>query len=246
MSEIKSLLYLNFDLGETGIVPEGAIVNIGGVSGDNFTIGGKGVVLADGTTTGPNGSNVIGLQKVYDNSATGNLYLSGSKGLNILGSSNLGMRIDGGTGAINIDAPLTIDDVTITGLINGSIDIQKFYDDFQKHANNDVTPKHTALQISVANSDMTVLTASNVQDSLSQIDVFLANLKNIKTFVYEEINGATLWVIQHAKDAINPNINIYDAAGSLILPDSVKIIDNNVIHVEFAEPQTGKAVILFA
>lgn len=246
MSEIKSLLYLNFDLGETGIVPEGAIVNIGGVSGDNFTIGGKGVVLADGTTTGPNGTNVIGLQKVYDNSSTGNLFLSGGKGLNILGSSNLGMRINGGTGAINIDAPLTIDDVTITGLINGTIDIQKFYDDFQKHVNNDVSPKHTALQISVANSDMTVLTASNIQDSLSQIDVFLANLKNIKTFVYEDNIGSTLWIIHHNQDATTPNINIYDASGGLIFPDSVKIIDNNVIHVEFAESQTGKAVIIFA
>lgn len=230
MSEIKSLLYLNFDLGETGIVPEGAIVNIGGVSGDNFTIGGKGVVLADGTTTGPNGTNVIGLQKVYDNSSTGNLFLSGSKGLNILGSSNLGMHISGGTGAINIDAPLTIDDVTITGLINGTIDIQKFYDDFQKHVNNDVIPKHTALQISVANSDMTVLTASNVQDSLSQIDVFLANLKNIKTFVYEDNIGSTLWIIQHNQDSTTPNINIYDASGGLIFPDSVKIIDSDVTY----------------
>jgi hypothetical protein len=46
--KVLKLLYLNRDLGETGLLPDGAIVNIGGVSGDNFTIGGKGVMLADG------------------------------------------------------------------------------------------------------------------------------------------------------------------------------------------------------
>lgn len=243
--KVLRLLYLNRDLGETGLLPDGSIVNIGGVSGNNFTVGGKGIVLADGTTTGPDGTNLMSLQRVYDNSPDGNLTLSSDKDLFIFGTTNTGLKVNGLTGAVDISSDLTVNDISITGLVNGNIDIQKFYDDFGNHVNNDTSVKHTALQISVANTGLTVLTSSNVQDAISEIDRYLTSLSSIKTHVYVEDQGNTEWIINHNKNSDNPAISIFDELGSSIIPDEIQIIDNNVIRVVFHTVQKGKAVIVF-
>jgi ribosomal protein L30E len=242
---VLKLLYLNRDLGEAGLVPDGSIVNIGGVSGSDFTIGGKGVVLADGTTTGPLGTNTITLQKAYDNSENGILILNSEKDLFFEGTSNQGMRISGLTGDVNIDSDLTVNDVVINGLINGTIDIQNFYDDFQNHVNNDIEVKHTARQISISNSDLTVITANNVQDAISEIDSYLKQTSGMQSFVFEETVGMTTWEILHGKNSTNAAITIFDETGSTIIPDEIKIIDSNTLNVVFYTAQQGKAVIIF-
>ena len=50
-------------------VPTGGILNIGGVSGSSFTVNGKAVLLADGSTSdSTDATNAITLQSVYNNS----------------------------------------------------------------------------------------------------------------------------------------------------------------------------------
>lgn len=46
------------ELGELGRLPDGGIVNIGGVQGPNFTVGDKGVILDDGSSSS-DGSQII-------------------------------------------------------------------------------------------------------------------------------------------------------------------------------------------
>lgn len=244
-NNVLKLLYLNRDLGEAGLVPDGAIVNIGGVSGSDFTIGGKGVMLADGTTTGPLGTNTVTLQKVYDNSQTGELILGGNKDIFFKGTTSQGLHVSGLTGAVNIDADLTINNVVITGLVNGSIDIQNFYDDFANHVNNDMEIKHTARQISISSSDLTILTSSNVQEAINEIDVLLRQTSGLKFYVFEDFDGSTLWEINHGKNSVNPAITIFDETGTTVFPDEIKIIDANTLHVMFYSAQKGKAVIIF-
>jgi hypothetical protein len=56
------------ELGEQGRLPDGGLINAGGVEGPNFTVGGKAIILADGTASdgsGPVivvGSSVIGFE----------------------------------------------------------------------------------------------------------------------------------------------------------------------------------------
>jgi len=58
------------ELGELGRLPDGGVINAGGVEGPNFSIGGKAVILADGTasdSSGPVisvGSTVVGYEHV--------------------------------------------------------------------------------------------------------------------------------------------------------------------------------------
>lgn len=53
------------ELGELGQVPDGALINIGGVVGPNFTVGGKSVVLSDGTLSGNGGGQSLAPTPIY-------------------------------------------------------------------------------------------------------------------------------------------------------------------------------------
>lgn len=62
------------ELGELGRLPDGGIINAGGVAGPHFTIGGQAVILKDGTASDGSGpviivdvstvGNVIGIEHV--------------------------------------------------------------------------------------------------------------------------------------------------------------------------------------
>jgi hypothetical protein len=243
--KVLKLLYLNQELGETGLTPNGAIVNIGGVSGSQFTIGGKGVVLADGTTTGPMGTSVITLQHAYDSSETGELKLDSNKNLALVGANTTGIKIRGANGAVNIDSHLTINDVVITGLINGSINIQKFYTDFNEHIGEGEGGTHPANQITLNTAPFMLLTSSDVQSAISEIDQYLNTNVSLTSFVHEELVGNTEWLIEHGRNSTSPVINVYDELGAIIVPNDIEIIDENTIKVTFQTVQFGKAVILF-
>lgn len=65
------LVYLNTISGELGRLPEFAIVDIGGTTGPTFTVGGKPLMFADGSTTdGSPSSLTLSLQGAYNNSGT--------------------------------------------------------------------------------------------------------------------------------------------------------------------------------
>lgn len=47
------------ELGELGRLPDGGIINAGGVEGPHFTIAGQGVVLADGSASDGSGQVIV-------------------------------------------------------------------------------------------------------------------------------------------------------------------------------------------
>ena len=83
MSQVFKPTYVIPELGEFGQLPDGAIINAGGVTGPFFTIGGQAVILKDGTASdgsgpviitggggGGGGGNVFGFEYVQTNPAT--------------------------------------------------------------------------------------------------------------------------------------------------------------------------------
>lgn len=55
MSQVQKPIILIPELGEQGLLPDGAIINAGGVAGPTFTIDGKAVILADGSASDGSG-----------------------------------------------------------------------------------------------------------------------------------------------------------------------------------------------
>ncbi|WP_300760149.1 hypothetical protein [Janthinobacterium sp.] len=129
LNDSESLLYRDKTLGEMAILPPGAIVDIGGVTGPNFTIGGKGVILSDGTTSDGSGSGGIlfkpTTQIVYNNTA-GEALTVCTSGKDIVWQATNGrqLRFDADTGQVDITGDLIVHGTTTT-VIRSSIETDR-------------------------------------------------------------------------------------------------------------------------
>jgi hypothetical protein len=94
-------------------VPEGGLLNIGGTTNPNFTVGGKAIMLADGSTSNGSPSLVVNLQTAYRNTAdeTGAAVISLLAGKDFVIKSMVGdrfFRVDAETGDVTIAGNLTV------------------------------------------------------------------------------------------------------------------------------------------
>lgn len=103
------ILYLHEGTGELGRLPDGGIVNIGGVAGTSFTVGGKPLMFADGTSTGGGGSGgiTVNLQAAYDG-GSGTINLSAGKDFIISALNQKIFEVDAETGRVTITGDLTV------------------------------------------------------------------------------------------------------------------------------------------
>jgi len=145
-------IYIISELGELGQLPDGSIINIGGTAGPTFTVGGRGLLFDDGTSTGggAGGGAVVTLQSAYTNSGvpaqinttsgknivfnalnqkkfifnaeTGLVIIEGD--LNVLGDSNIIDDTVANLGQVNIRPPLpTTVALTIEPLVGVSLGV---------------------------------------------------------------------------------------------------------------------------
>ena len=107
---VFKLLYLNQGTGEHGRLPADGIVEIGGVAGNTFTVGGIPVMLADGSSSaGGGGLNLqLSLQNVYDYSTSGTINLTSGKNFTIESLNNKIFQVDAATGRVTISGDLTV------------------------------------------------------------------------------------------------------------------------------------------
>ena len=63
---------------------------------------------------------------------------------------------------------------------------------------------------------------------------------------YEHIqsSAATTWTIQHNMNSMKVVSSIYDANWEQIMPDSVKVINNNTVSVSFSSATAGRAMVI--
>ena len=100
--------YVIGNLGELGVMPDGSIVNIGGTINPSFTVGGKPLLFADGTSTDPgNSTNFFTLQKAYDNSQSGIINLATGKSFELTSLSGNQLIVDATTGNVTASGSLS-------------------------------------------------------------------------------------------------------------------------------------------
>lgn len=124
---IFSPTYLIEALGEIGKLPDGAIINAGGVSGTTFTVGGRGLLFTDGTSSdGTAGINLdIDFQSAYTNSI-GEAFIQTAASKDIVFNSvnNKQFRFDSDTGTVSITGDLTVLG-TVTAIINTEANVER-------------------------------------------------------------------------------------------------------------------------
>lgn len=122
-------VYLVDALGEYANIPNGAVINIGGVSGPTFTVAGKPLLFADGTSTdgSPVGNITIDLQTVYTNSV-GSAFIDFTIGKDLVFQAKNGkqFRFNANTGLVTITGDLTVHGTT-TAIINTSVTSDKVW-----------------------------------------------------------------------------------------------------------------------
>lgn len=117
--------YLNELLGELAIIPDGGITNIGGTNSDTFTVGGRGLLFSDGTSTdGSPVTLVTDLQSVYDNSTPTQINLSLGSDFVIEALNGNQFIIDADTGLVTVVGDLFVGG-TITGDVSAAVNTDR-------------------------------------------------------------------------------------------------------------------------
>jgi hypothetical protein len=107
MSTTYKIVYLNPDSGELGRLPDLAIINAGGVVGPTFTVGGRGLLFDDGSSTGGSSSFSISLQAAYDQ-GNGEINLTSGKNFLIRSLNTDIFSVDAATGKVTITGDLEV------------------------------------------------------------------------------------------------------------------------------------------
>lgn len=64
-------------------------------------------------------------------------------------------------------------------------------------------------------------------------------------YVHDQLTPDTSWTINHLYGSSLLICQIYSTTGELIFADSVTIVDDNTVQVEFGAPQDGRAHLMF-
>lgn len=319
MSTVKPII-LEVD-GIFGQLPNGAIINAGGTSNPTFTVGGRGLLFDDGTSTSTPGSSNLTLQSAYNSSPTvagsAGIALTAGKDFLITDSQNDGnyFRISAADGTVTVSGNLivqgsstvintTIQDsdhwkispksgtttalsiepdlgtvpivdlvtirrtfgsapvfridsagniiatqnLTISGLING-VDIAALRAEVTAH-DAGTGYRHEAADVNITPIS-TLPGAVNVQQALEQINNKAdtggggsGNFAGVYGYSHIQSLPSSSWTIIHNRGTFRAQVTIYDNNWEQIIPEQVKVIDNNTVLVSFGTAIIGRAMVL--
>lgn len=113
-------IYLLDAEGELARLPDNAITNIGGVSGPTFTVGGRGLLFEDGTSTNPAPGSGYTLDLAYAGSLNpATINLTADKNLVFKAVNSKQFVFDANTGTVTIEGDLNV--LGASNVIEGTI-----------------------------------------------------------------------------------------------------------------------------
>lgn len=134
---------------------------------------------------------------------------------------------------------------TIAGLING-IDLVSLNDTVSKHLAGIVGYRHQATAVDITPIP-TLTGAVNVQEALEALNTKITannTSSNVRGFEYVESVDALTWTVTHNLSSFRLQTTVYDNTWEVIIPNHIKILDNNTITISFTSAVSGRAMIL--
>jgi hypothetical protein len=247
-------IYLDSD-GILSQTPNGAIANFGGTTNPTFTVGGRGLLFDDGTSTAPGNQFSVTLQSAYDNSGVvdGKVTINLEAGKDLVinaGSVDKFLSIDADTGNFTFSGLLSVlgntnisGNLILGGTLNG-INIEQLKSDLDNHLGGDPEFRHLAADIDVFPIN-NLTGVSNVQEALEHINtkVEQTSANGVKGYEHVQVNSAGMWTITHNLNTRRIQTTIYDQNWEQIIPENVKIENANTVIVSFGNSITGRAMI---
>lgn len=181
--------------------------------------------------------HILGGPLIFRIDKDGNTYLKQlivSENLSVIGNISVNGTVDG----VDISVLQTQHNAL-------SLSVSSLLTDFSNHIDLSPTPKHAAIEISVA-PPVYAPTASNVQQVVDALAPLLGGIGAGQRFGYEYTNGSpsVTWTIAHNGGTKRVHVSVYDTADDIVYPDNIKIVDNNHIEITFGIPQDGRAILI--
>lgn len=235
-------------------LPNGALINAGGTISPTFTVGGRGLLFDDGSSTSGGAISQSTLQSAYNNTQAvdgkAQINLVSGKDFAIVGSSSGStyLNVDAETGDIVLSSTVDVggnaifrQNISVEGTING-INIQTLNAAFNAHTAG-TQLKHPAAAVTVAPIPGFLSIAADVQTALELINTELSK-PTTAGYEHEQQEPDVTWVVNHSLGTRRVHIAIYDDNWEQIIPDSVRLSDINTITVSFSSPVTGRAMVI--
>ena len=68
--------------------------------------------------------------------------------------------------------------------------------------------------------------------------------QQLSMFRYQQKFASPSWLIEHGLNVSTPVVQVYDDSGEVIMPDAIRIVDENNIIVEFNADTKGTVIVL--
>ena len=135
--------------------------------------------------------------------------------------------------------------LTVQGYING-VNLPYLNSNFIRHVVG-ADLRHLADQIDI--QPIAGLAATNVQQALEEIKSSIGSGGGGSTGAvngYEHVQSvdSQTWIVTHSGNTFRIQVTVYDTDWEMIIPNSVKVIDNNTAIIAFAAPISGRAMVL--
>ena len=156
-------------------------------------------------------------------------------------------RTFGSAPVFRIDASgnvIATQNLTVGGLING-INLVQLKQDLDEHLAG-TSLRHLAADVDIL-PITTIPGATNVQEALEAINTKIdsgGGTGDVRGYEHIQPAASLTWTVNHNKSSFRATTTIYDSNWEVILPESIKIIDNNTILISFLAPVSGRAMVL--
>lgn len=203
-------------LGEHAVLPDGGIINAGGVSGSTFTVGGQQVLFAGSTS----GGDITSFQTVYESGSSAEIDFISDRNLILQAINGNQLVFDANTGTLSLSGNLTVQG-NIQGIIASEV-----------------------ISNTIGLAPLSGSNAQDVFQSIAAVMTTLSARTDVKAYEHVQLQPSSNWIISHNQNTHRIQVSIWDNFNELVLPDNITLTDGNNVQIEYNSPQSGRAILM--
>jgi hypothetical protein len=78
----------------------------------------------------------------------------------------------------------------------------------------------------------------------NNLPVWVPLTREITAYTHTQSSGATVWNINHKLNTTSVNVQVYDNASQVLIPDTITTVDANNVQIVFNYALAGRAVVV--
>lgn len=78
----------------------------------------------------------------------------------------------------------------------------------------------------------------------NNLPVWVPLTREITAYTHNQASALQVWYVNHKLNTTSVNVQIYDASSNVIIPDTIRTVDNHNVEIAFSSAQSGRAVVV--